>query len=360
MSKTEKNLEKYHYADNWGLLQNQRVNYYVFWLAEYTSRNSQFREEVGKIREVEKNLKSMSNPHANIGIILGDVTFNLAPELAHVIGHSYIALEKIENLLDKEENMKDENYVLYKKAIKGQKKILSLSRNYFFSHKLPESSSDDLMEHIIRGEDINKDDCCMMMDTTSLSPVSIYSIRKHREEDKILTLNDLYEINSGDAFLSVNFDAPTELIIQAIVAMKDRLARIDEIDEENTNGYEPEVYSTEFESIEGDSQAITHRLGVFDNHDIELIGAYIASKKEISFKVDDFPRVIGLWLWDYCRENDCGATTAIKALRSKYNRVSYANADLLGNFDDKTLERLYKRTEKCIAKPQVLTLRRDA
>ena len=348
-TRTEKNLDQYQYQDEMGFNQNKRINFYVFWLAQYTARNPEFRKEVQEIKDLEFEMKKITG--SNIG------TIQAIEKMERELGVYKENWLDIENLQEIEEQLDNDNdlilaeYMLYKNAIKSRKKDLYLQSKFFFSSNICSDieSPDRLLESIINGEEIKKDGITESFPVVQLLPLNLYAVRRHENGNKELSYGNIHEKNSGDILLSINFDSSLEGIIQGIISIKESLDLREKIIEEHAWEWK----NNEFEEIKGSSQEILKRLNSYDPQINEILGAYIASNENISYQNDDEKRILGLWIWDYCQQNKCGSTTAIKELESRFNLGEQGI-----KVDPKTLQRYHKRTEKCIEKPEVLTMRR--
>ncbi|MEA4856546.1 hypothetical protein [Solidesulfovibrio sp.] len=79
----------------------------------------------------------------------------------------------------------------------------------------------------------------------------------------------------------------------------------------------------------------------------------LTSNKKISYSPrGDTARMIGLWLYDYCKENDCGGPTAITELR----RTVFLNKLGIDSKQDREFQRWLVGTHKCIADSEVHAL----
>lgn len=67
----------------------------------------------------------------------------------------------------------------------------------------------------------------------------------------------------------------------------------------------------------------------------------------------DSARAVGLWLWDYARENACSVGAAVRAIKGK----GFLNPLQFSDSPDRVFERLHARTKNCIEQSQVLAMR---
>ena len=67
----------------------------------------------------------------------------------------------------------------------------------------------------------------------------------------------------------------------------------------------------------------------------------------------DPARAVGLWLWDYARENACSVGAAVRAIKSK----DFLPPLQFSDSPDRVFERLHARTKDCIEQSQVLSMR---
>lgn len=67
----------------------------------------------------------------------------------------------------------------------------------------------------------------------------------------------------------------------------------------------------------------------------------------------DPARAVGLWLWDYARENACSVGAAVRAIKSK----DFLTPLQFSDSPDRVFERLHARTKDCIEQSQVLSMR---
>lgn len=67
----------------------------------------------------------------------------------------------------------------------------------------------------------------------------------------------------------------------------------------------------------------------------------------------DSARAVGLWLWDYARENACSVGAAVRAIKGK----DFLNPLQFSDSPDRVFERLHARTKECIEQSQVLSMR---
>lgn len=66
----------------------------------------------------------------------------------------------------------------------------------------------------------------------------------------------------------------------------------------------------------------------------------------------DLPRSIGLWLFDYCEENNCGGPSSINELR----KTDFINRLRLDSKQDREFQRWLSATKKCIEAADVYAL----
>lgn len=66
----------------------------------------------------------------------------------------------------------------------------------------------------------------------------------------------------------------------------------------------------------------------------------------------DAARAVGLWLWDYVRENDCSVGAAVRAIKGQ----DFLNPLQFSASPDRVFERFYARSRDCIEQKQVLSI----
>lgn len=92
-----------------------------------------------------------------------------------------------------------------------------------------------------------------------------------------------------------------------------------------------------------------------------IIKHFICKDKPQKFKLDNRPRAVGLWLWDYTKKNNCKSTTAIKAFREMFTNDTdeiqpIENLGYNADTEDRVFSRLLTGTQKCIEAMEVLRI----
>lgn len=144
--------------------------------------------------------------------------------------------------------------------------------------------------------------------------------------------------------LSINLDLSLDQILE-----EDRLLKERYDDAKNERGFLNCDLLKEMSLADPDE----FRMRMAQFGDEEITERYIRSNPEVSFKIDDTPRAVGLWLWDFMQENDCGEVSKAKdAFKQTFDYIALG----FDSKEDRQYRRLVERTEDCIAKPEVMTM----
>lgn len=326
------------------------IEFYSYWLANYRMRNEAFSKEFAAISAMKKNLSEHANKvnELNAGILLAMMEARLAyshDKLAQPEKMSTAEAEKIkkwlkgiqinQEKLDAELNKiipKDEldSFVKDADTVQGFYKKYDIPRGYNFRKDNP----DDMLKCLENRLPIDKSGTSYHVKHEAVTFDKYEIAKKLATDGNTCASNPTIFLDFDYEQIKLEFDLYYYQTM-SIRSMAD-----------NCNTKERQGCSLP-----------SHYFQKANNAAIELTRYKIKKNPTSSFKVDDTPRAVGLWIWDYLtnkhgRESlPRGALTeAVKELKNRFNIKTIGYADS----SPKVLEDKYRGTCQCIEACEVI------
>ncbi|WP_243366091.1 hypothetical protein [Fundidesulfovibrio soli] len=164
------------------------------------------------------------------------------------------------------------------------------------------------------------------------------TILSYNGKDEDLRIPKGHKLKKGQCLAKIDFSVSLKALIQSI--------------------------AEQYEKYHGSEEVVEHQqMNFSDPGDIfALERRRISSMEDVSFEIDNIPRAVGIWIWDYVEskwgvhppaKNTGFLAEAIETIKS----VSPGVNKRYGVSGHQTFSKLYNRTALCINSVRVLTLK---